>query len=191
MTLIFRWISTVNTLVKKYLQIPGSRIPDTTTTKKRIGKKGKAKSKESQKAYLIWNKSWIIHLHFINSASSFWIVSAPILLSYIDIENPEHRLLIILFLSTGFQLLNSCSSAVPFLYTSLCFDQKRKYPQRWQQWCGSGSVCFGCPGSVSTRYRSGSFYHRPKLERKPWFLLFCDFFMTFLSVKNDVNGNKK
>ncbi len=39
---------------------------------------------------------------------------------------------------------------------------------------------FGPPGSgsVSQRYGSGSFYYQAKIVRKPWFLLFCDFFMT-------------
>jgi hypothetical protein len=161
-----------------------ARIPDT-TTKKRSGKKGKRKCKASQKAHPVRNKSWIIHLHFIHSFIHSFIQLAILNRSRTNFIivyrcwKLEHRWLIIVFLSAGFQLLNSCSSAVPFLYTSLCFDQKRKDPQRWQQWCGSRSVCFGCPGSVSTRYGSGSFYHRPKIVRKPWFLLFCDFFMTF------------
>jgi hypothetical protein len=34
---------------------------------------------------------------------------------------------------------------------------------------------------------SRSFFHQAKIVRKSWFLLFCDFFMTFLSLKNDVN----
>ncbi len=34
-------------------------------------------------------------------------------------------------------------------------------------------------GFVSQRYGSPSFYHQAKIVRKPWFLLFCDFFMTF------------
>ncbi len=42
---------------------------------------------------------------------------------------------------------------------------------------GSGS------GSISQRYGSGSgsgsFYHWAKIVRNPWFLLFCDFFLTF------------
>ncbi len=40
---------------------------------------------------------------------------------------------------------------------------------------GSGS------GSSSQRYRSGSgsYYHQAKIVRKTFFLLFCDFFLTF------------
>ncbi len=42
---------------------------------------------------------------------------------------------------------------------------------------------FGPPGSgsasVSQRYGSWSFYHQAKIVRKPWFLLFFDFLMTF------------
>ncbi len=34
---------------------------------------------------------------------------------------------------------------------------------------------------------SGSFHHQAKIV-EPWFLLFCNFFMTFLSLKNDVSG---
>jgi hypothetical protein len=30
--------------------------------------------------------------------------------------------------------------------------------------------------------------NKGKKEGKPWFLLFCDFFMTFLSLKNHANG---
>ncbi len=44
--------------------------------------------------------------------------------------------------------------------------------------CGFRRIhVFGPPesGSVSQRYRSGSFYHQAKIERKPWFILFCDF----------------
>ncbi len=43
--------------------------------------------------------------------------------------------------------------------------------------------------NTATRYGfgSGSFYHQAKIVRKPWFQLFCDFLMTFLSLKNDVN----
>jgi hypothetical protein len=57
------------------------------------------------------------------------------------------------------------------------------------QCCGSGSESgssfFGPPGSgcISQRYGSGSgsrfFYHQAKIVRKPWFLLLCDFFLTF------------
>ncbi len=43
-------------------------------------------------------------------------------------------------------------------------------------WSRSGSTC----------QRYGSFCHQAKIVRKPWFLLFCDFFM-ILSLKNDVN----
>ncbi len=44
---------------------------------------------------------------------------------------------------------------------------------------------FGCPGSDSTRYGSGSgpFYQQAKVVRKTFFLLFCDFFMTFDFLK--------
>ncbi len=45
------------------------------------------------------------------------------------------------------------------------------------QCCGSrsesgsvGSICFWTPGS---------FYHQAKIVRKTWFILFCDFFLTF------------
>ncbi len=58
----------------------------------------------------------------------------------------------------------------------------------YSQCCESGSVgsiCFGPPGS-------GSFYHQEKnSKKKPWFLLFCDFFMTSVSLKNDVNVTSK
>ncbi len=51
---------------------------------------------------------------------------------------------------------------------------------------GSDTYVFGPPasGSVSQRYGfgSGSFYHQAKIVWKPWFLPFCDFFMT-LSLK--------
>ncbi len=47
--------------------------------------------------------------------------------------------------------------------------------------------------SVSTRYGSGFFYHQAKIVRKTLnpTVLFCDFFMTFLSLKNDVNFSSK
>jgi hypothetical protein len=45
------------------------------------------------------------------------------------------------------------------------------------------------------RYGSGSgsrnFHHQAKLIEKPLFLLFCDFLMIFLSLKNDVNVPSK
>jgi hypothetical protein len=40
---------------------------------------------------------------------------------------------------------------------------------------GSGSISQGY-GSGSG---SGSFFHQAKKEKKPWFLLLCDFFLTF------------
>jgi hypothetical protein len=47
------------------------------------------------------------------------------------------------------------------------------FQQCCSQCCRSRSVCFGPPGS-------GSFHHQAKIVRKPWFLLFSDFFlMTF------------
>jgi len=48
---------------------------------------------------------------------------------------------------------------------------------------------FGPPwsGSISQRYGSGSFYHQEKIVRKTLILTVCDFFLTFLSLKNDVN----
>ncbi len=52
--------------------------------------------------------------------------------------------------------------------------------QRYRYGSGSGS-CFG----------SGSFYHKAKIFKKLWFLLFCDFFLTFLSLKNDVKVPSK
>ncbi len=47
--------------------------------------------------------------------------------------------------------------------------------QNWNQCCGSGSEFF------SQRY--GSFHHQAKILRKPWFLLFSDFFMAFYLCK--------
>ncbi len=51
---------------------------------------------------------------------------------------------------------------------------------------------FGPPGSGSViiLYGSGSFYQQAKQE-SPDFILFCDFFLTFLSLKTDVNVLKK
>ncbi len=57
------------------------------------------------------------------------------------------------------------------------------------------------PGSISQRYGSGScsgsgsvsFYHLANLERKTFFLLFCDFFFTFYlwKIMLKVVGNEK
>ncbi len=34
---------------------------------------------------------------------------------------------------------------------------------------------------------SGSFHQQAKNDEQPWFIVFCDFFMHFLSLKNYVN----
>jgi hypothetical protein len=48
------------------------------------------------------------------------------------------------------------------------------------------------PGSGSgSRFGTGSFYHQAKVVRKTLNSLFCDFFMTFYSLKNDVNVPSK
>jgi hypothetical protein len=68
-------------------------------------------------------------------------------------------------------------------HCSLCFEQC----------CGSGSVFFGPlgPGSISTRYRSGSgfFYNQAKILRKKPAVLW--FLYDFLSLKNYVNVASK
>ncbi len=69
------------------------------------------------------------------------------------------------------------------------FFSERTVHQCWKS--RSGSVWFGPPGSgsVSTRYGSRSHLSSSKnsKKKKSSFLLFCDFFLTFFSLKNDVN----
>ncbi len=70
---------------------------------------------------------------------------------------------------------------------------------RWSQCCGSesgsvGSVrtyVFGPSGSISTRYRSGSFYHQAKVVRKTLTPTVLWLLFDFLSLKDDVNGASK
>ncbi len=70
-----------------------------------------------------------------------------------------------------------------------------------EKWCsgafiihwhwGSGSVCFGTPGSgfgsISQRYGSGSFYHQAKRVRKTMIPTVLWLLYDFLSLKNDIN----
>jgi hypothetical protein len=63
------------------------------------------------------------------------------------------------------------------LFSSLTFKTPRK------------TNIFGS-GSISLRYGSGSFCHQATLVKKPWFLIFCDFF-DFLSFKNYVKVPSK
>jgi hypothetical protein len=61
------------------------------------------------------------------------------------------------------------------------------------QYCGSGSVCFGPPGSgsIGTRYESGSFYHHAKIVRKTLIPTVVCLLYELLSLKNDVNVASK
>ncbi len=58
---------------------------------------------------------------------------------------------------------------------------------------GSATPVFRPHGSrsVSTRYGSGFFYHQIVRKTLNPTVLFCDFFMTYLSLKNDVNVASK
>ncbi len=76
----------------------------------------------------------------------------------------------------------------------------RDKPCTHQQGCGSGaggSVCFWASliriRIRSHKYGSGSgsgfFHHQAKIVRKPWFVLFCDFFMTFYQCSGSTTGS--
>ncbi len=93
-TLIVRWISIVYSedLANFRIMNPGcfSRI-------------SWVEKKESQKAHLVRNQSWIIHLHFIHSVSNFRIVF-NFIIAY-RYSKPGHWWLIIVFCPHVFNYL--------------------------------------------------------------------------------------
>ncbi len=88
-------------------------------------------------------------------------------------------------------------SLFQIVHSDVLFNVYRKYKRRTRntkgpmyiQCCGSGSVCFLASWDPLVRVTDPD--QDPstiKQKEKPWFLLFCDFFMTFyLRKENDVN----
>ncbi len=124
--------------------------------------------------HFLYHQSDEVRLEFIiTEASEFWQRQSTVLKRFIG--SPQ------------------VTYIAGMVWTKLQVTRKRKikyllsYTVRYAQ-CNTSVAdpdphVFGPPGSgsISQRYGSGSgsFSHQAKIVRKPWFLLFCDLFLTF------------
>ncbi len=100
-----------------------------------------------------------------------------------------------MFFSFMYNIALYIFSLFSFLVGRILWKHIRTVRYHMKQCCGSGSVCFGPPGSgsISTRYGSGSgsFYHQARIVRKILIPTVLWHFYDFLSLKNDVNVDSK
>ncbi len=80
-----------------------------------------------------------------------------------------------------------CSSRWADFSQTSCPMKVRNFKRYWL----SDPYVFGSPGSISQRYRSGSFNHQVKIVRKTLIPTVLWFLFDFLSLKNDVNVLQK